>query len=154
VLDINNTVLPNQLVCEENIDDQCTLFFEANLTLHSFAYFKIRKANNQPVQKMSKLIFKDLETSKSFLFDDQNGIAISSNLENFTYMRNGQEFPFKLSYQHYLSRLNSGHYIIRPDENTRKGSKPYSKPYEALVFQGPLFTQITVFSTKSIFYLK
>lgn len=141
-------LIPSQLVCAEENGD-CTLYFEANLELNSFSHFKIRKANEGQVQKMTPLIFPEGETEKSFLFDNDNGIKISSNLQNFTYIREGHESSFKLSYKHYRSNEqnapNSGHYIFRPDKSTREGSIPYATPKTASVFEGSILTEILVF---------
>ena len=139
--------IPSQLVCKEENGD-CTLYFEANLELNSFSHFKIRKSNEGQVGKMTPLIFPDGETEKSFLFDNNNGIKISSNLQNFTYIRNGHESSFKLSYKHFRSNgetaPNSGHYIFRPDKSTREGSIPYATPKIASVFEGSILTEIIV----------
>ena len=144
-----NFLIPSQLVCTSDENENCTLYFESNLELNSFSHFKIRKANDAEVQKMTPLMFPSGETEKSFFFDNKNGIKISSNFQNFTYIRNGQEFPFKLSYNYYKSSSqnapNSGHYIFRPDNTTREGSIPYATPKIASVFEGKILTQIKVF---------
>jgi len=97
------------------------------------------------VQNMTILEFLDMENEKSFQFDNKNKISISKNLENFKYIRNGQEFPFKLSYKYYISKYESGHYIFTPDGITSKGSIPYAMPEKASVLEGDLLTQITVY---------
>ena len=86
-------LIPSQLVCTEENGD-CTLYFEANLELNSFSHFKIRKSNEGQVEKMTPLIFPDGETEKSFLFDSDNGIKISSNLQNFTLYSQRHESSF------------------------------------------------------------
>lgn len=95
------------------------------------------------MQNMTVLEFFEGET-KSFQFDAKNGIKIYENLENFTYIRNGQDLPFKLSYKHYIAKNESGHYLFIPDGVTRGGSIPYSFPGKASVFSGDLLIQITV----------
>jgi hypothetical protein len=150
-MNINNTLIENQVICSNDEDNKCILYFEANLTIHSFAYFKIRKANNDEAQNMTLLKFPDGENEKIFMFNDANGIKIYANLQNFTYIKQGHELPFKLSYRYFKSKsddsVNSGLYIFRPDDSCKEGSINYSTPKTISISEGNNFLiQITVIS--------
>lgn len=141
-------MIPNQIDCPKIRKEGtfCLLFFEIEIELHTFNYFKISYVPGT-IPKPTRLDFSAGENEESFFFDNGKGIKIASNLRSFTYINDGKNFPFKLSYKYYKARRDgakSGHYIFGPTSEFSEGSKLYSKPTAASIYMGNLFAQITV----------
>ena len=163
MLNSSNQVIPSDVFCANEQDqNDCTLFFKAELINNVFTYFKIVESQDDSVTTLNQgetISFDygledgdELQSTianQTYSFDNGRSLSIfDDGLHGFSYNDGSTTHEFTLSYKHYRSYAGpnqpSGAYIFRPDNYTINGSLLYNIPRYAKVFVGENLIQITV----------
>ena len=149
-MDINNSVIDNQVVCsDEDNEKDCHIYFEANISLNAFSYYKLSRVKNIHKKERKLLEFEENDTWKTYACDNTRGLKIHKNKKDFIYMSGDEQYPFNISYRYYQAESidkeqRGGVYIFRPNSKTGEGSISYSNPQRISVAEGTILTEITV----------
>lgn len=142
------------MICANKTDeDDCDLYFLANLPSYDVASFKIvptedpQKTNYVKGEKMS--FFKLKET---FHITSQKTLTIHKFGQRYDYTHcdksstNCQTESFTIKYNHYQSSRalspQSNNYVFAPNKVTRRGSLPYNAPLSKTIHVGKLVTVV------------